>query len=112
MSIRVQKVEELLREQVSVLIRDNLAEELGIVTVTDVTITSDLKQATVFIALVNKEAEKRVLKALIDKTPAFQHHLGRILKMRSTPRLTFKIDQSETKVDRVEALLEEVDRGA
>ena len=109
MNIRVQKVEELLKQQVSVLLRENLPEELGIVTVTDTEVTPDLKQAKIYIALINKEARKRVFKEIVQKSPDFQRYLGKTLKMRSTPRLTFVIDESEAKVDRVEELLKEID---
>lgn len=111
MSIRVQKVEELLKQQVSILIRENLPEELGIVTVTDAEATSDLKQAKVYIVLVDKSKEEQVLKALTAKTADFHHFLGKTLKMRYTPRLTFKLDASKDKIDRVEALLQEIDHG-
>lgn len=87
------------------LIRENLPEELGIVTVTDTAVTPDFKQAKIYITLINKDTKKQVLEKLVKKTPDFQHFLGKNLKMRSTPRLTFVIDESEGKVDRVEELL-------
>lgn len=108
-SIRVQKVEALLKQQVSVLIRENLGEEFGIVTVTDVEVTPDLLQAKIYIALVDKDKEDKILKVLVKKTPSFHYYIGKHLEMRCTPRLTFTIDKSENKVDRVEALLKEID---
>lgn len=110
-SIRVQKVEELLKQQVSVLLRENLAEEFGIITVTDAEVTPDLKQAKIYLALINKDKEEQVLKILVKKTPDFHYILSKRLEMRYMPRLTFLIDKSENKVDRVEALLKEIDHG-
>jgi len=111
-SIRIQKVEELLRAQLSILIRQNLPEEFGIITVTNVAVTADLKQAQVHIVLVDKDQEKKVLTYLSQKTPIFQHTLGRTLSLRYTPRLNFNIDRSESKANRVEELLKEIDRDA
>lgn len=111
MSIRVQQVEALLREQVSQLIWKNLPEELGIVTVTDVAVAPDLKKAKIYISLINKDQEKKALKTLEQKTPDFNRYLGRKLKMRYSPRLSFIVDRSENKVDRVEELLKEIDSG-
>lgn len=111
-SIRVQKVEALLREQLSVLIRENLSEKFGMITVTSVAAAADFKQATVFIVLTDRDQEYKVLPALAQKTPAFQRVLGKALTMRNTPRLVFKIDQSETKINRLEELLKEINRDA
>ena len=112
MSIRVQKVGELLREQVSELIRRNLPEEMGIITITNVEVANDLKQAKIYITLIDNSQAQKVLQVLTEKTPDFRHFLGKTLEMRYTPRLVFKLDESKDKIDRIEALLKEIDRGA
>ena len=108
MRIRVQKVEELLKQQISILIREKLPEGLGMVTVTDVQTPPDFKLATVFIALIPDDKEREVLAALAKLTPELQHTLGKQLKMRNTPKLIFKIDRSREEIDKVEEILKEI----
>ena len=109
MSVRVQKVEELLKQQISELLLETLAEEFGIISVTDVEASPDFKSAKVFIAIVQKDKEKEILQAITKNLQDYQRHLGKNLSMRYTPRLTFFIDKSESTVNRVEELLKEID---
>ena len=108
MGIRVQRVEELLKQQVSVLIQENLPENLGIVSVTDVHTNPDFKSAVVYVSLVFKDKEKAVLTKLETLTPQFGRTLGRQIKMRNIPRLSFKIDRSHDEVGKVEQILKDI----
>lgn len=108
MNIRIRQVEELIREQIAFLIQAEIPEEMGMVTVTDTEVTADLKQAKVFITLVEKKHEQEVLQVLNKKSSFFQSMLGEKLAMRYTPRLSFLIDNSEGKINRIEELLGEI----
>ena len=107
-SIRVQKVEELLRELVSNLIREQVPEEHGMITVTDTEVTADLKSATIFVALMNKTDEQKVISVLNKLAPDFQRELGKSLALRYTPRLIFKIDVGDEKIGRIEEILKDI----
>ena len=112
MERRIQRVEELLKQLISELIKENINEDLGLITVTDIIVTPDLKQAKVFLALIDIQKRKEVLAALEKKKKDFQHYLGQKLKMRNTPRLIFLIDERNTDINRVEKLLEEIKDGS
>lgn len=105
---RVQKVSELLAQQISILILENIPEDLGLVTVTAVNTNADLKDASVFVSCLDKSSNQAVLKLLLDKAKEFQHVLGRRLSMKFTPRLHFLLDESQEEVNRVEELLEKI----
>lgn len=105
MTRRVQKVAELLKQQLAVMVKEGLPEDLGIVTVTDVVVTPDLKNATVFISCLDKSCQDEIFKKLELKAKVFQHILGRKLQMKFTPRLLFKIDTGLEKINRVEEIL-------
>src|SRR3990170_3243506 len=102
MTRRVQKVAELLRQQLAIMVKETLPEDLGIVTVMDVQVSTDIKNAMVYISCLDEACQDEVFKRLTDKTKDFQHILGRQLQMRYTPKLTFKIDQGLEKINRVE----------
>jgi len=108
MTRRVQRVAKLLKQQLAIMVRVTLPEEVGIVTVTDVEVSSDIKNATVFISCFDKTYEKEVKKHLEENSKEFQRILGKNFQMRYTPKLNFKIDQGLEKINRVEELLKEI----
>lgn len=113
MTRRVQKVAELLKQQLAIMVKETIecgADELGIVTVTDVQVSSDIKKATVFISCLDKTGEREVLKRLTAKTRDFQHFLGRKLEMKFTPKLEFKIDTGLEEINHVEEILNNINQ--
>lgn len=105
MTRRVQKVAELLKQQLAEMIKETLPEELGLVTVTEVEVSLDLKNALVFVSCLAKQNEEQVIKKLQEKTLEFQHILGRRLEMKYTPKIVYKIDNGIDKINRVEEIL-------
>jgi len=103
---RVQKVSELLIQQLSELIRESISDEFGMITVTAVNVTDDLREAQVFFSCLDESKQKEALSALEAKKNEFQRVLGRRLSMKFTPKLSFKIDEGLEKVNRIEELLE------
>ena len=108
MTRRVQKVAELLRQQLAEMIIGVIPEELGLITVTEVIVSADIKNATVYISCLEKTSQKEVLNKLKEKTPEFQHTLGKLLAMRYIPKLSFKVDRGLEQINRVEEILEKV----
>lgn len=108
---RTAKVEELIREELSRMIQINISEEFGIISVTRVYVAPDLKTAKVYISAVQIEKEKEILAGLGQKVHSFQKELGSKIKMKYTPRLSFEFDRAGTEVDRIEELLQEINRG-
>lgn len=109
---RVEKVSALLKRELSEAIRNDFSETYGLISVMDIDITSDFKSAKVYVSVFNNDDKDKILKELAAKTNSYQRLLGDKLKMRSTPRLTFKTDEYQKKVDRVDELLKDVDHGA
>jgi ribosome-binding factor A len=106
MTRRVAKVAELLKQLLAGMIKANLAEDYGMVTIIDVDLTADLKNAVIYISCLEKQYQDEVLKQLAAKTKDFQHYLGRKLEMKYTPRLEFRLDRGLEKVNRVQEILE------
>lgn len=108
MTRRVEKVAELLKQMLAGMIKASLIEDYGMVTIIDVDLAQDLKNAVIYISCLEKQYQNEVLRELNTKTKEFQHVLGRKLQMKYTPRLEFKLDRGMEKVDRVEELLENI----
>lgn len=83
-----------------VLLRDS-----SLITVTEVQVTPDLKNATAFIVRLGGGNMKPLLSALNDNSAAFQREFAHQLRIRNTPRLRFVEDTSFEKAARIETIL-------
>jgi len=111
MSRRTQKVEELLREELSQLIQEKLADKIGLATITRVLVSPDFKLAKIYIALMDPSHAEHALKQLEMSRKNFQNALGRKLSLRYTPKIQFQVDDGMNEIDRVEELLEKIKDG-
>jgi ribosome-binding factor A len=78
-------------------------------TVTEVRMSPDLKQATVFAsplgASIDKEKHPEIFKALAHAAPHLRHLLGQKIDMKFTPALVFRSDESFAEARRIDELL-------
>jgi ribosome-binding factor A len=107
---RPEKVAELIREEVSQIVGFELEDpRLERVTVTEVRVADNLRDARVYVVAEGSEAERAAaLKALHKAAPYVRRQLGRSLNLRYTPELHFVRDTVEESATRVEALLQEL----
>lgn len=89
--------DQILKELALCLQREVRDPRLSITTVTAVKLSRDLKYARVFVTFMGKEQQKdieQLLKAL-DKAKGFlRSYLGKSMRMRIVPELTFVYDES------------------
>ena len=108
---RPDRVSEAIREEVARFLADGVKDPRvrGLVTVTGVEITRDLRHAKVFVSVLGDDAARReTLEGLGAMTGHLRGHIGRALRLRSAPEIAFKYDQSVTYAARIETLLEQV----
>lgn len=102
--VRHALVEIFLRED----LRDPILAGLQI-TITEVRMTPDLKQATVFCAplgsSIDPEKHPEIIKALGRAAPHLRHLLGEKIDMKFTPALVFRNDESFAESRRIDELL-------
>lgn len=77
------------------------------VTVTEVRISPDLKNATAYIMPLGGENMVAVVKIFNDGVGFFRHAVGKNVKLRSVPRLTFAADTSFDYAQKIETLLQD-----
>ena len=85
-------------------IRDPILSSVA-VTITEVRISPDLRQATVFVMPLGGGAENEVIAALGRARGFLRRRLGSSVRLRVVPDLTFRIDPSFAESDRIERLL-------
>ena len=66
----------------------------GMVSITRVDTTNDLRYARVYVSVLNKDQEKDVLKGLKSASGFLRRELGHALQLRYTPELQFIGDDS------------------
>lgn len=112
-SRRLQRVAELLKREVSELLRRELnVEDVGLLSVNEVKVSPDLKTATVFVGFVgNRQQRSAAPEKLAQHTKRIQLMLGAQLRTKWTPVLTFLLDESVEKGNRVLAILESLEKG-
>lgn len=108
MSKRVEQVSELIKRELSAQIREILSEDFGIVSITDVNIGADFKNAEVFVSSLNEAKLNEAVRILNSHAQNLQSMLGRKLVMKYTPKLVFKPNFFQEELNKVEELLDKV----
>jgi len=107
---RPARVGEKIREELSLLLLRKVSDPgLAPVTVTEVSVTRDLRIAHVnYSALVAPEDRPAVAKALRRSSGFLRRELGQLLGLRYTPELQFHYDDSFDRGTRIDAILREI----
>ncbi|MCX6962090.1 MAG: 30S ribosome-binding factor RbfA [Verrucomicrobia bacterium] len=109
MKNRLVRVCEVLKREIGVIIRRELEFENTLVTVSDVDITPDLKQAHIFISALGTPAGRRkAMEALENHRVMFQTELSRRVQMKHTPHLNFRLDDAIERGTRVIDIMDEL----
>ena len=111
MTRRLERVNSLIREELSDLLRREIKDpRLGsFVGITEVTTAPDLKHATVFVSSIGDSSKRQeTLGALAAAAGFFHHELTKRLKMRHVPDLSFRWDDSIERGERLLRLMDKV----
>lgn len=110
-SRRADRVGEAIRAEVATFLSEGAKDPrlIGMVTVTAVEVTRDLRHARVFVTILGSDSERA---ASIDALDSMKGHLrsrlAKSLRLRVAPELAFRVDDSVARAARIESLLAEV----
>jgi len=113
-SRRCQRVGELLKEEISGIIENELKDcSVGFVTLTNVKVSSDLRYAKVYFSVLGEESQRQAAIKGLGRAKSFiQAQLGRRIRLRYTPKISFIFDDSiEYGVHILELLQKKVEKG-
>ncbi|MDH4330592.1 MAG: 30S ribosome-binding factor RbfA [Candidatus Moranbacteria bacterium] len=109
MSLRTQKVNSLISQEVSNIIAREIDLKPGVfVTIAKVDTTRDLRYSHIFISVFPESEIHYVEKTLEHELKTIQRKLNQKLHMKILPRLKFKIDTTEARADEIEKLLRQI----
>ena len=112
-SNRIGRINEEIQRELSEQLRrlkDPRVSQTGMVSVTRVDTTGDLRYARVYISVLDKSQEKDVLKGLKSAAGFLRRELGRTLQLRYTPVLQFLPDDSIQHGAHILEMLRDIER--
>ena len=113
MSRRTERVNELMRSEISEIILRDLKDPRisAMVSITEVDVSPDLARATVYLSLLGSaEDSDETFRAITSAGPFIHHELRSRLALRRTPHLAFKRDDSIERGVRLTRMIDEVSR--
>ncbi|WP_394583678.1 30S ribosome-binding factor RbfA [Cytobacillus firmus] len=110
MSLRANRVGEQMKKELGEIISRKIKDpRVGFVTVTDVQVTGDLQQATVFISVLGDEEQREnTLRGLAKAKGFIRSEIGQRIRLRKTPEILFEFDESIDYGNRIESLLHQI----
>ncbi|KYG89549.1 30S ribosome-binding factor RbfA [Metasolibacillus sp. FSL H7-0170] len=107
MSLRSNRIAEQMKKELGDILGRKIKDpRVGFVTVTDVAVTGDLQQATVYITSLGNEREREeTLKALEKAAGFIRSEIGSRIRLRRTPEILFEFDSSVEYGNKIDALL-------
>ncbi|PSL51233.1 ribosome-binding factor A [Salsuginibacillus halophilus] len=108
-NVRANRVgEQMKKEMAGILMSEVKDPRVQFVTVTDVEVTGDLQQATVYITVLEDEQRDEALSALKKAKGFIRSEIGKRIQLRKTPDLTFTFDNAIEQGNRIENLLRDL----
>jgi len=109
---RTERAADIIREEIAQIVGYELEDpRLTMVTVTDVRLSNDKRDARVYVTVAGDEKEHELaLAALKHAAPYVRKQLGLTLNLPRTPELHFVRDRVEEEGERVDQLLQEIER--
>ena len=107
---RMDRVNETLKKEISLVIDQNLKNPniTGMISVTKVKTSPDLKTARVYISLLNCKSKKNTIEGLKNASGYIRTEIAKRVNLRYTPELVFEIDESMEYGSRIESILKEI----
>ncbi len=108
---RIQKVNQELKREISHIISQQLNNtnlKKGLISVTSVKTSPDLKFARIYISMINVGDKKETLKALKKASGFIRTQIAQKVNLKYTPELIFEFDESIEYGDRIDNILKDI----
>lgn len=109
--LRIEKLQELIKQEMGKMLLTDLKDpRIGFVTVTDVEMTGDLREAKIFVSIMgDAEQVKSSLEGLNSALGFVRREIGHRIRLRFTPEISFALDTSLDYSEHIQKLLLQVE---
>jgi ribosome-binding factor A len=108
MSKRTEQVAELLRSNINqIIVKDFEAPKGTLISVSEVTVSPDLKNATCLVSVIPNNKIGSALEAIKKFAGHAQRELSKRMAIRATPRIKFALDERDLKYKAIDDALSE-----
>ena len=107
---RLNRINEELKKEISQIISFEIKnpDATGLISVTKVKITPDLKYAKVYVSLLNSKNEDKTMNALKSSSGFIRSLVAKRINLRITPELVFEQDDSMEYGMKIESILKDI----
>ena len=110
MSNRTVRVNELVQREISDILRKRYQAEAVAVTITEVRVSPDLRDARVFVSIVGDEATaEQKLRWLKSKAGEIREEVGKRIVLKYLPKFEYLLDKSAIRGARILQVLDEIE---
>lgn len=108
-SLRVTKINELLRKHLAEIMERELSLKTGVfITIAKIDTSRDLRYTRMFISVFPEQETRYVSQTLKKELARIQKSLYAKLSMKPLPKLSFEIDKTEQEADKIEKVFKEL----
>lgn len=108
--MRTERVDEDIKYYIDKILRENLSKftDSGIITVTSVKTTKDLRYSKVYVSIFGTKYTHQVFDRLVKNAGFVRKNLASMLKARNIPDIVFELDDSMEYGSKMERIINEV----
>ena len=112
MSNRTVRVNELVQRELSAILHQNYQSETVAVTITEVRVSPDLRDARVFVSVLgDDETATAKVRWIRDRAVDIRQELGRRIVLKFLPKFEYVVDQTALRTSRISLALDEMKLG-
>ncbi len=110
MSVRTDRVASVVKQEIGTILQKNFTvAESGLITVTEVRMSPDLKNAKVYVSILGDSAAKQKGVAFLEEQKSFiRGELGHHVRLKFTPSIAFYLDESLDRAMNIENILNRI----
>jgi ribosome-binding factor A len=110
MSLRTDRVASLIKHEIGgFILREYRDAAYGLITVTDVVVTSDLRIAKIYVSVMGSpEIREATMDMLEEHKGEIRSFIGSHLRLKFTPSIQFFIDETMDRVEKINNIIQQI----
>lgn len=107
-SRRLGRINEVIRRELALVLSEELPEDFGMITVSDVQTSPDLKNAKVFISIVDSNKSEKIISYLNKHSFNYMKRISPRIRFKYLPNLLFQEAKASQNLQRISDLLDQI----